>query len=212
MEIGARVARAARLSRVWRPCAVSSGRLTMAIPRRGTGWIWNWASPTVALGLAWDTTEFYVGDLTFHGNVVRVGTEMVVADVLSFRYGQVDNQLLNVDGATWGVGLAVQYQEAVGIRLDWAHYPVFEFLSTNPDRYGVTLSIDPHRLWRSFCRSATSCFSFRFSSRSLRSARGSGLPKSPNLLFQRLNVFWVTASSRQHEAQRSRSQSGPRAS
>lgn len=124
-----------------------SARWTVAFPAGGS-WIWRFASPTMGAGLAWQQSKYYDDDVRVGGTVNRSGQELVLADVLSLRHGFVDDEVGLVENDTWGIGVSLAYQRAVGIRFDWAQVPESKYLKQDVDRRGVTVFLDPLRLWR----------------------------------------------------------------
>lgn len=124
-----------------------SGRWTLAFPADDS-WIWKFASPTMGVGLGWQESKYYNGDVQVGGTVHRSGQELVVADVLSLRHGYVDDPVGTIQNDTWGIGVGLAYQKAVGVRFDWAQVPQSKYLKQDVDRRGVTAFVDPVRLWK----------------------------------------------------------------
>ena len=124
-----------------------SARLTMAVASKRTGGIWDFVSPTVALGLTWEESEYYDGETRFPGDVTRTGQELALADDLWLRHGYVDDPLGTVTDDTWGIGVGFSYRGVLGARYDWAEVPRSIYLE-RIDRSGFTIFFDPYRLWR----------------------------------------------------------------
>jgi len=125
----------------------ASARLTMAFaPNDGAKWYRDWAAPALFFGVAFDQAEVHdagVGNLDY---ATRIGSELSVCDVLFLRLGHVEDNLRGVEGTTYGAGLSLKYRNAIGVRGDWAHYPVQDILDEPWNRYGVSLFIDPFHL------------------------------------------------------------------
>jgi hypothetical protein len=128
--------------------AGGAGRLTVAFPTQRTGWIHDFVSPTVSLGVSWESSDYYDDGESFGLDIVRTGQELVVADVLYLRHGHVEDDAFPVEDETWGIGVSLRYRQTVGIRFDYGEYPYARTveLDGSVDRYGITAFVDPFRL------------------------------------------------------------------
>lgn len=78
--------------------------------------------PLVAIGYAYDHEEVSPG--FFAGfTVKRYGAELTMLNLLSLRFGHVQDRSGDIDGATFGVGLALPVGDFAGARYDFAQYP-----------------------------------------------------------------------------------------
>lgn len=125
----------------------ASGRLTMAVAVVKPGGIWDFMSPTIALGATWEKSEYYEGGDIAAGDVTRSGQEIVLADVLYLRHGYVDDPEGLIGDDTWGIGVGISYRGVLGARYDWAEVPQSKILD-RIDRNGFTMFFDPYRLWQ----------------------------------------------------------------
>jgi hypothetical protein len=129
----------------------ASARLTMAFaPNEGTSWYRDWAAPAVFMALAWDHADIHrstvgplVADIDY---TTRIGSELSVFDVFFLRLGHVEDYVRDVEGTTYGAGVSLKYKNAIGVRGDWAHYPVQDVLDQPWNRYGVSVFVDPFHL------------------------------------------------------------------
>ena len=123
----------------------ASGRLTLALPtpiRRG--WFWDFATPSISFAFAYERTEGEMLDGSSERyDLVRSGGEITLLDMFAVRHGRVDDES-GAEGNTWGAGATLQYRKAVGVRFDWARIPG-DTESSDLDRYGVTVFIEPFR-------------------------------------------------------------------
>ena len=103
------------------------------------------STPAIALGLSWDESDIYSGGRKVFDYASHVGSELSLFDVLYMRYGYVDDDFAGVNGSTYGAGLSMKYKGIVGVRADWASYPVNNDLLSRWDRYGITFFVDPYR-------------------------------------------------------------------
>jgi hypothetical protein len=102
----------------------------------------------VDVGLAWQQSKFYDGDVQVGGTINRTGQEVVLADVVSLRHGYVDDEVGTVENDTWGVGASLAYRQAIGARFDWAQVPQSKFLRQDVQRRSITVFVDPLRIWQ----------------------------------------------------------------
>jgi hypothetical protein len=78
--------------------------------------------PVVALGYAYDNEEVAPG--FFGGYTVKHhGAELTMLNVLSLRFGHVQDRTGGIDGATFGFGVALPIGDFAGARYDFAQYP-----------------------------------------------------------------------------------------
>jgi hypothetical protein len=124
-----------------------SARWKLALPA-GEGLVWSFVSPSVDVGLAWQQSKFYDGDVQVGGTINRTGQEVVLADVVSLRHGYVDDEVGTVENDTWGVGASLAYRKAIGARFDWAQVPQSKFLRQDVQRRSITVFVDPLRIWQ----------------------------------------------------------------
>jgi hypothetical protein len=127
----------------------ASTQLTAALANDGIGDLWDFATPSIRLSVAWEKIDVYEegnkqGDL---GN--RVGGEISVLDMLFLRYGHVDGDAFDGEGNTYGGGFQLKYRNMVGVKGDFASYPRAGFFSgTEFERWGHTFFVDPYRLMK----------------------------------------------------------------
>jgi hypothetical protein len=121
----------------------ASGRITVALSAPiARGWFWDFATPSIGIAGAWEQTEGESPSLGgFDYRRVRFGGELSILDLLTVRHGRIERDPTGIEGETWGVGLALQYRKAVGVRFDWTRVPWSEE-SGELDRYGVTAYLD----------------------------------------------------------------------
>jgi hypothetical protein len=115
----------------------ASVRLTMAPPTSGEGFIQEFGSPAVALGLAW------TADRTFSSEVHQYGAEASLWDVVFLR-GGFDDLGGGRRRASAGGGVAFTYRKAVGARFDYAWNERMGDLD-DWHRFQVTAFLDPLR-------------------------------------------------------------------
>lgn len=118
-----------------------SGQATLAFPTRiRRGWFWDFATPTLAFTFAWERTEGEMWNAEgSEYDLTRSGGEVRIMDLFTFRHGRVDNPG-GLEGNTWGAGVSLQFQKAIGVRFDWARVPWEEDESL--DRYEIGAFID----------------------------------------------------------------------
>jgi hypothetical protein len=75
------------------------------------------------------------------------GAEVIVANILSLRWGYVDSPDSAIDEATWGVGLGFSLGGFLGVRYDHASSPQAAGLADRGDQ-GVTAYVDGMALAR----------------------------------------------------------------
>jgi hypothetical protein len=129
--------------------AGGAGRFTIALPTQRMGWIHDFVSPTVSLGVSWESSDYYDDGESFDLDIERTGQELVVADVLYLRHGHVeDDEVFAVEDETWGFGVSLRYRQMVGVRFDYGEYPYARTVEPDGsvDRYGITAFVDPFRL------------------------------------------------------------------
>jgi hypothetical protein len=121
-----------------------AGRLTLAFPSSLEDPIHDFITPTVRLGLHYESSDYYSDDGTsFEFDIVRTGAELVLADALYLRFGNVEDAIFEVDESSWGAGFALRYKRMVGLRYDYAHYPFSPFLEDEfVDRHGITVFLN----------------------------------------------------------------------
>jgi len=84
--------------------------------------------PVLALGYAYDQEQ--VGPGIFGGYTVKHhGVELTMLNVLSLRFGHVEDRVGDIDGATFGYGVALPVGDFAGARYDFAQYPESSNLS-----------------------------------------------------------------------------------
>jgi hypothetical protein len=104
--------------------------------------------PLLSVGVAYDDEHVQAGDEGAHGyDVTHVGGELTCLNVLSLRVGHVTDRTGEIEGATWGVGVALPIAGIAGARYDYARYPQSSSL---PDvtRHTASAFVDPLALWR----------------------------------------------------------------
>lgn len=72
------------------------------------------------------------------------GTELLVARMISARWGKIDNPSRYPTGTTWGFGIGLGELLPFGIRFDYANIPE---ANDQPDLdvYALSVSLDPRR-------------------------------------------------------------------
>jgi hypothetical protein len=118
----------------------ASVRLTAATPTGGHGVLRDFATPALALGLAWTLTD---GDGSPHAN--QFGAEASLWDLILLRAGYVNRPGV-IEGPSFGGGVALAYRQGIGARFDYARYPQADDLS-DLDRFQVTAFFDPVALF-----------------------------------------------------------------
>ncbi|MDM7916801.1 MAG: hypothetical protein QUU85_16285, partial [Candidatus Eisenbacteria bacterium] len=87
--------------------------------------------------------ESDMGD--FRANPVRCyGAEIRVLDLLSFRYGRVEDDAWDFEGVTRGAGVQVAIPGRGGVRLDWASVPL-PLHGTDTEQTTVSVWMQPWR-------------------------------------------------------------------
>ncbi|HET7903264.1 MAG TPA: hypothetical protein VFM17_01755 [Candidatus Eisenbacteria bacterium] len=125
-----------------------AGRITMRLPHDPGDWIWDFLSPSVSVGGAWESAKYYDGDARVGGDPSkRRGQEIVVGGIVAGRIGHETWDDALIDGDTYRVSLMLQYRRMAGIRYDFASVPQSVLLD-DVDREGFTLFLDPCRLWK----------------------------------------------------------------
>jgi len=128
-----------------------SVQFTMALPNDGIGDLWDFATPSIRLGVTYEHTDTYEGDTKLGEFAKRYGAELSVIDMLYLRYGHVKGEV-GVDDATFGAGFSLKYRNMIGLRGDYASYPrgagsvIFFVPDDTYDRWGLTFFVDPYRL------------------------------------------------------------------
>ncbi|HET9952650.1 MAG TPA: hypothetical protein VFS09_12730 [Candidatus Eisenbacteria bacterium] len=125
-----------------------SARVAVRFPGATEGGFWNFAEPTLALGLTMETANYYQGGSKLEGlDATRSGQELAIYETLFLRHGFVDEEAGYVHDDSWGVGVRLRYKKMVGFTYDWADSPQSEFLH-HIERQAVTFFVDPLRLLR----------------------------------------------------------------
>jgi len=126
-----------------------SALFTVALPNDGVGDLWDFATPSIRLGLAYEHTDVYEEDIKLADLGNRYGAELSVIDMLYLRYGRVDDDPFGVfHGDTFGGGISLKYRNMVGLKGDYASFPRGSLLGKDYDRWGVTFFLDPYRLMK----------------------------------------------------------------
>ena len=127
-----------------------SVQFTMALPNDGVGDLWDFATPSIRLGVTYEHTDTYEGDTKLGEFAKRYGAELSVIDMLYLRYGHVKGEV-GLDDATFGAGFSLKYRNMIGVKGDYASYPrtadvLFFVPDDTYDRWGLTFFVDPYRL------------------------------------------------------------------
>ena len=127
----------------------ASTQFTAALPHDGTGDLWDFATPSIRLGVAWEKIDVYDDGTKLFDIGNRVGAELSVLDMLYLRYGHVDGDAVGTEGSTFGGGFQLKYRNMIGVKGDFASYPraaSFFVSSDTYDRWGLTFFVDPYRM------------------------------------------------------------------
>lgn len=120
----------------------ASLRLTVAPPTTGEGWLLDFGSPAIGIGLAWTRRDEEQSRAT---NLF--GAEASLWDIVYLRGGYVDENFGDGE-VSCGAGVALRYRHAIGARFDYARFPQGDIEDNDIDRYQVTAFLDPVLLWR----------------------------------------------------------------
>jgi hypothetical protein len=111
----------------------------------GLAWLSEGLTPFLSGGFAWERTKESVPGTEDErrelskGNLY--GAELIVANVLSLRWGYVHSEDWDIDEATWGLGLGFSLGGFLGVRYDHASSPQAAGLADRRDQ-GVTAYVD----------------------------------------------------------------------
>ena len=129
----------------------ASVRLTIAPPTSGEGWLADFGSPSIGLGLLWTGVD--EGSVE---NTNLFGAEATVYDILYLRGGLVDENFSDsfpgLDDfrdpePSFGGGVKLHYRKTIGVRFDYARFP-FGILGGEVDRFQASVFLDPVRIWK----------------------------------------------------------------
>lgn len=71
-----------------------------------------------------------------------IGAELGIADMLFLRVGRHKNEEGLIEGTTYGAGLRLHYRNLIGLRYDFAHFPVVSgFGDKTSNSFGIDLDI-----------------------------------------------------------------------
>jgi hypothetical protein len=109
---------------------------------------YDFISPLFSIGATWERVQPKVhGQPAGWEPVDRWGVEIVAANLMTFRVGNVEDPTGTIHGSTAGWGLGLRYGRIAGIRYDRATVPQSIYLSRNDNLKGLTAFLDPIALW-----------------------------------------------------------------
>ena len=111
-------------------------------------WWLSGFDPLLSFVLAFDHAALGTGrwtDFSTNGG----GLDLTLANVLSLRYGHYTSRAEDIDGATWGWGVAAPLGEIAGVRYDEALWPQASGFK-DIHRRQVSVWLDPIAMWRTF--------------------------------------------------------------
>jgi hypothetical protein len=112
------------------------------------GWLRDLFSPLVSFGASLEHSQPAANGVKEGQEIDLKGWELGLANVFTLRHGHVDDPTGTVIGDTSGWSLGLQVGKAGGIRYDHATVPQSIYLSRDVDRKGLTVFLDPVRLFR----------------------------------------------------------------
>ncbi len=128
---------------------LSIGRMpSAAAAPRGWSVLMRGLSPLLALTWTDDRTDVGVLD-EIQYRTQGHGLELTIAQVLSYRRGHYADRTGQIDGDTWGWGVALPLGDIAGAAYDDAHFPQASDSGLRPlHRQMVTAWIDVFAIWR----------------------------------------------------------------
>jgi hypothetical protein len=108
-------------------------------------WLADAFAPLLALGFAWESAEINLpgpgDDRTECMTRDLYGMELVLANVVSLRWGYLDGRDFGIEGPSWGLGLGFSLGDIAGVRYDHATSPQADGITRRRDQ-GVMVFFD----------------------------------------------------------------------
>ena len=119
----------------------------------GPGWLADSFDPPLSVGLAWDHEHVQAGSDDHGGyDVTHQGAEVTALNLVTFRFGYLDDPLSDRTGATLGLGIGFQLGRFLGFRYDYGTLPQASTSEARTprdlQRYGYTILVDPVAFYR----------------------------------------------------------------
>jgi hypothetical protein len=112
-------------------------------PSPAPGWLLDSLDPLVSIGAARDWEHNSAGGEYYFYDVERVGVEVTLANLLTWRTGHVTDRVGDIDGSTSGWALGFHVGRFAGFRYDRAKTPqASDSGLPNVEREGFTLFVD----------------------------------------------------------------------
>jgi len=111
------------------------------------GWLIQAVTPLLSFGVTREASRRFVGAVEQGRFVERKGWELTVLNVFSLRHGHVDDPTIAIREDTSGWGVGFQYRDLGRIQFDHASVPLSGYLASPMKPNGVSVWVDPVRLW-----------------------------------------------------------------
>lgn len=124
--------------------------------RLGSGpkWIREGYAPLISVGVASQWNEITAGGEGPGYETEGYGAEVTLANVLTLRGGHYEDREGDIDGATWGFGIALPIGRVAGLRFDQARFPQADGLD-EVVRHAGAVWFDPIELARALSDRST---------------------------------------------------------
>jgi hypothetical protein len=113
----------------------------------GRDWLADSFDPLLSVGLARDNEHVQGGDDDGGFDVTHVGTEVTALNLVTVRFGHLDDPLGERSGTTFGLGIGFRLGRFLGFRYDYGTLPEASPLR-DLQRHGYTIFVDPLALHR----------------------------------------------------------------
>jgi len=121
----------------------------------GPRWFREGFAPLVSLGVASGWSEIHGGDESQAFETEGMGAEVTLANVLSLRVGSYEDRDGDIEGSTWGFGIALPIGRVAGLRYDQSRFPQAQGLD-EVVRHAGAVWFDPFELGRALSDRAPS--------------------------------------------------------
>jgi hypothetical protein len=124
--------------------------------RLGSGpkWLREGYAPLISVGVASQWNEITAGGAEPGYETEGYGAELTLANVLTVRGGNYEDREGDIDGATWGFGIALPIGRVAGLRYDQARFPQADGLD-EVVRHAGAVWLDPIELARAVADRST---------------------------------------------------------